>query len=57
MVKIQMEMDAKCPFVPTINHKSARMMEGKSRYSVGPKDQEGLRDSQGKLEEPESIHN
>jgi hypothetical protein len=52
-----MEMDAKCPFVPTINHKSARMMEGKSRYSVGPKDQEGLRDSQGKLEEPESIHN
>lgn len=31
-------------------------MEGKSRYVRSPEDGEGLRDSQGNLEAPETIH-
>jgi len=32
------------------------MMEGKSRYCKDQVDGEGLRDSQGNLEPPETIH-
>lgn len=51
-----MEQDSKCPFVPTIDQHSAKMMEGKSRYCKDQVDGEGLRDSQGNLEPPETIH-
>lgn len=51
-----MEQEAKCPFQPTINQKSAKMMEGKQRYSSTIKETDGLRDSKGNLEKPERIH-
>jgi len=54
MIKHQLEYEAKCTFKPVINKLSAKIVEEKIKELDANED--GLRDSMGKLEAQDSVY-